>query len=200
MVKLEKKANNYFLLLYLIIFFCKIGLCLFSECNYTHPIKKNGECIIGGCTADEFSSGICTIENEIIKTQWITNRIRYSGFGACYAELATTPNGNLICISNYFQSSTKKEFYGLKQNGRPYFEENNVETPFHEIDTQKNKYEGNVFAIQLNGDDKEYIISFGNNNGYFEIYDFEDNDKSYIQEGKTFFGTGFTFFSLCLNI
>jgi hypothetical protein len=190
----KKSKNNGFLLLYLMIFICKIHLCLFLKCNYSQPINKNGECISDGCTTDEFESGICSIENEIIKTQWITNRIGYSGLGGHYANLATTPKGDLICISNYYLTSTSKEFYGLKKNGRPYFKDNNnVETPFHEIDSKAKKYEGNVFAIQLNGDDKEYAISFGNNNGFFEIFDFE-NDKVYVQEVKKIFETGYTFF------
>ena len=108
--------------------------------------------------------------------------------------MATTPQGTLICISSYYQTSTNKFFYGLKKNGRPYFTNNGVETPFHSVDTGTDRNEGNVYGIQLNGDNKEYIVAFGANFAYFEIYDFEKGNV-YKQEGNIFFGTGFNTFN-----
>ena len=44
-----------------------------SECNIDQPILKNGNCDLTYCSEKEYSSGVCTISNDIIKTQWINN-------------------------------------------------------------------------------------------------------------------------------
>ena len=190
----EKKKNIFIFYINIIFFLYQFELVLSSECNYTHPIKKNGECTIGACSSDEYLSGECSIENDLIKTQRITSAIIYSDKGTVYSTLSTTPQGNLVCISSYFQTSTKKFFYGLTENGRPYFTKDNIETPFNEIDIQTQRNEGNVYGIQLNGYDKEYIIAFGSNFAYFELYEFENYNTVYKEVGTTFFGTGFNNF------
>ena len=109
----RREANIFFLKI--IIFIYNLKQASLSECNYTHPIKKNGECIIGGCTLEQYKSGYCLIANDLIKIQWLTSIIKYSDSGVEYSTLATTPQGALICISSYFQVSTNKFFYGLKK-------------------------------------------------------------------------------------
>ena len=125
----------------------------------------------------------------------ITNKIKFTDGGASYANLATTPKGDLLCISSSFDGTTKKYFYGIKSNGRPYFNNNNIETCFNEIDNQIRKNEGVIYGIQLKDGDKEYIVSFGANEAYFEIYDFDDNNKIYKQLGTNFFGTEYNNFN-----
>ena len=197
-----KYNSNIFIIILLkfIIIFYKIETCLSSDCNYTHPIKKNGgDCIIGLCDAALFESGDCTIENDIIKTQWITSIIEYSEPGVNYGALDTTPFGSLICSSSYYtDSKTTKYYYGLKKNGRPFFSGNGKESSFSSTYTDKKRCEGNIYAIKLNGadDDKEYVIAFGNNVIYFEMYDFIDykNVTIYKQLGTTFFNTSYNNF------
>ena len=188
--KLKNLSNTFYFLLNLISFLYNIKFC--SNCDIANPIKKNDECINVGCTIEEFKSNICTIENDIIKTQWITQLIIFSEYGVSYSTLATTPNNDLICISSHYSTSnTKQYFYALKNNGRSYFLKDNEETPFNEVDSGTQRNEGNIFGINLNGGDKEYIIGYGNNFAYFELYDFEDNNRVYNKEGKSFFETGF---------
>ena len=143
----KRKVNIFIIFIFIIIFLYKLKLVLLSECNYTHPIKKNGECTIGGCLLDEYKSGGCSIENDLIKIQWLTNIINYSENGIGYATLATTPQGNLICISNCYEGCTKRYFYGLTKNGRPYFISNNIETLFYDIDVGNIRNEGNIFMV-----------------------------------------------------
>ena len=160
------------LIILILVFNNKKSIC--SDCNYDQPIKRNnGECIEGGCSKDEFKSRICKIENDFIRKQWLTSIIHFSEKGTVYTTLATTPKGNLICISSYYSSSTINYFYGLKKNGRSYFSKNGKETYFESINSNKARNEGNIYAINLNGeDDKEYIITFGKNEAFFELYNF----------------------------
>ena len=117
----EKKFKISIFCLNLIIFFYNIGMITSSSCNYTHPIKKGGICTIGKCSKQDFDSNICTIENDIIKDQWLSSIIIFTEKYINYATLATTPNGDLICTSTYYSSSTKKYYYGLKKNGSLIF-------------------------------------------------------------------------------
>ena len=189
--------NKYILFSNIIIFLCQIVSISLSDCNYTHPIKKNGACIEGGCSASLFESETCTIGNDIINDQWLNSINIYTNTGMNYATLTTTPNGDLICISSVYSSSKTLYFFGLKKNGRSYFTEGDEETSFKTTVTDQGRYEGNIFAIKLdstsNNGDKEYVIGFANNNASFELYDF-DNDKVYRQNTKTFFGTKNNFF------
>ena len=168
--------------------------CLSLQCNnYSLPIIKDNTCITGGCTQEEFNNNTCIVANDIIKEQWLNNIIVFTAAGSYYVSLATTGDGDLICISNAYEK-TKKYFYGLKSNGRPYFKENNIETSFNEIDTGTQRNEGNIYALKLNGGDKEYVVAFGANEAYFELYDFDDNNKVYKEVGTTFFQTGYNTF------
>ena len=195
--KYKKFSNNYLFLLRCIIFFFNMKTCLLSICNENSPIRKNEAECVESCTANEFTSGACVIENEKIKTQKITDRVVYSASSIHYAAGATTPHGNLICSSSYYQTYTQKYYYGLKQNGRPLFIENSKETFFSITDSDKVRCEGTIYAININGiKDKEYIVGFGNNAVNFEIYDFISNEQIiiYKQLGTTFFGTGYNSF------
>ena len=196
-VYLELKGKKYKMPIFwlnLIIFVYNLETIISSSCNYTHPIKKGDICTIGECSKEDFDSNICTIENDIIKDQWFSSIILFTEKNINYATLVTTPNGDLICTSTY-SSLTKKYYYGIKKNGRPYFLIDNKETYFATSDSNKARNEGNIYAIKLSGstDNKEYVIAFGNNDSNFELYDFDNNDV-YYKETKSFFDINYTTF------
>ena len=144
-------------------------------------------------------NNIKIINSSDINTDTLTSIIRYSlDDTACsYATITTTPKGNLICSSSYFQSSTKKYYYGLKPNGRPYFIKDNKESEFFSTDSDKDRNEGNIYGIQLSSssDDKEYIIAIGNNQANVEVYDFsEETAQIYLKAGSQFFSSEYNSF------
>ena len=144
-------------------------------------------------------NNIKIINSSDINTDTLTSIIRYSlDDTACsYATITTTPKGNLICSSSYFQSSTKKFYYGLKPNGRPYFIKDNKESEFFSTDSDKDRNEGNIYGIQLSSssDDKEYIIAIGNNQANVEVYDFsEETAQIYLKAGSQFFSSEYNSF------
>ena len=47
-------------------------------CNKTRPILKDNTCDSIYCTEEEFTSTTCIINNDIIKTQWLTNILEIS--------------------------------------------------------------------------------------------------------------------------
>ena len=137
--------------------------------------------------------------NSIVDTETLTSIIKYSlsNINSIYATVATTPKGNLICSASFYLDSTKKYYYGLKPNGRPYFIIDGVETEFSNTDSDRERNEGNIYGIQLSGssDDKEYILAIGNNNANLEIYDFTlDEPVIYTKLAKDFFGVNYNTF------
>ena len=130
----------------IIIFISIINFSLLSNCiDINYPIKReNSDCSNGYCELYEYESGICTIENDIIKTQWFTNIIQFTDEGYRYTLITTTENGDLIVSSNRdSEPFTLKYYYGLKRNGRPYFSINGDESPITTTDSDNKRSEGN---------------------------------------------------------
>ena len=154
--------TNKLIFFFKLLVFLNIFKSFLCECPPDAPIKKQGsdECQEIQCTMQEFQEGICTIENEIMKSQIFTSIIQFSGENYDFAMITTTPNGNLLASSSK-DFNCVKYFYGLKSNGRPFFYNNGTETPLKLIDTSSFRYEGNLFGVKFDveNDDKEYIIS-----------------------------------------
>ena len=192
-------SNTFTQILKILIFSCIINPSLLAKClDKEYPvIRQEGDCLNGNCELSEYESGICKIENDIIKTQWFTSIIQFTDEGYTFALITTTDNGDLIVSANHYtQPSALKYYYGLKKNGRPYFSINGKETPITTTISDNNRCEGNIFGIKLKGDksNKEYIIGFGIGYANFELYDFENNNTVYKQPGSTFFNTDYNYF------
>ena len=194
--KKRKSININFYFIKLLIVLYKIQLSILSPCGKEKPIKINGgECVESGCSFSLLESGNCTIENEIIKTQWLDRIIQYSNISIKYISLTVSQNGNLVCIGSTNSVPCTNFFFGLKKNGRPYFFEDDNESVFTTKTTEQQRTYGNIFSINLNlasNDDKEYIISLDNNN--FELYDFYNNEV-YIEDGISLLGVKFFSFT-----
>ena len=183
MLLFSKAINNYiFTYLKLLLIILRLINIFPLDCDIHYPIEKSNNCIAGQCTDEEFESEVCKINNEIIKTQWFNNIIKISDQGFNYADIVTTSNEDLIIITNTGSSDEnkfKRNFYGLKNNGRNYFiEENSLEeTPFYQFTTNSERGQGDIFSIKLKegNENKEYIISISAYS--FEIYDIDNRIK-----------------------
>ena len=117
--------------------------------------------------------------------------------GIEYSTIGTTINENLIC-SSWHSSSYLVNYLGLKKNGRPYFSQQGKEAIFYNTITTRYKTEGIIYGINLkNGEDnQEYIISFGNNQANFELYNFNNEPAEiFSKDGTSFFSTNYNSFS-----
>ena len=56
----------------------------------------------GNCELSEYESGVCTIENDIIKTQWLTSIVHFAEEWYTYTLITTTESGDLIVSSTKF--------------------------------------------------------------------------------------------------
>ena len=125
---------------------------ILSECDIENPILlTNGTCVSQYCTKEDFTKNICTIENRLIKIQWINNIIMVGETYFRYQNLIKFSNGDLIFeTSPYIYSNRERIFYGLKKNGRYYFRKNasNEMTSFFSLSGTTNKFES-INAIIL---------------------------------------------------
>ena len=89
-------------------------------CSKIHPILKDGICNSIYCSEEEFLSSRCTISNEIIKTQWLTNIIEISDIYSRYIHPFLTSNNDLIIQTTSTLETGNRKYYGLTYEGR-YF-------------------------------------------------------------------------------
>ena len=189
----NKNLSKFYLFLIRIIFFYNIKSSRSNECPYEKPILlKNEKCELYYCTKENFASNYCSINNTIVKTQWINNIIKIGGLTYRYINFASYSNKDMVIETTCYEGEPKRYFYGLKANGRPLFKDKqtNKETPYYMIETNeekhphKGKYESEAIVIKSSEENenngKEYFLSVSKLECYAEIFDFE-NDKIYYK-------------------
>ena len=159
----------------------------FSECSCEreNPIYKNGQCQSTHCIESEFKNNICSIENDIIKIQWLNNFIVFDEYNYRFTNKVVNDEGDFISITSPMYSGYRL-FYVLKKNGDFYFKNNDNK----EISTKTIFVEdgglpitrlfSQVFLIKINNNsfnsNKQYLVSISSYPGYFELYDLEEEN------------------------
>ena len=182
-----------------ILIFINIIFLSKCECDLNSPIYKNETCQLVYCTENEFQNGICYINNEIIKTQWLNNIILFNDRMYRYCNFAKNSKGDMIAELSTEEENGIRLFYGLKKNGDFFFKstESDVATKIIKIEDGNKKpirYESENIFISLNNenDNNEYLISISLYYGYTELFDFETNQQSFV---KTEDFTGYNIYS-----
>ena len=73
----EKSMKLYFTILKIVLFINLIIYSISTECPKETPIIKNDNCTSIFCNESQFNSGECKLNNSIVKTQWLTNIIKF---------------------------------------------------------------------------------------------------------------------------
>lgn len=189
----KNKTKYYFSFFEIIIFYIKFKEIILSSCDYDTPILRSNECD-RGCTPEQLREKNCNINNTLIETQFLNNIIQISPGVFKYVDITTTIKGDLLVEATSIDSSQDhiRYFYGLKQNGRGYFQDKitNKEIPSYSLTNAGNRnYESFIFTIILNDteDNNEYLINISKDSGNnLELYDFK-NDYIYEKKLSTFF-------------
>ena len=158
-----------------------------AECSKEQPILISGECKLEYCSKEQFDLKKCIINNNIVKTQWINNLIIFGDNPYRYLSYATFSNDDIVLESACYPFQQKRMFYGLKNDGRPFFKNKtiNKETPFYskvvgEGNTMTESTSAIIKMIDNNNNEKEYFLSLSKWSGHAELFDFE-NDESYAK-------------------
>ena len=175
----KNKSYNY-LFLYLIYIFHLIKSNDFT-CNKTHPILKDNICMLTYCTEEEFNSLECTINNKIIKTQWLNSIIPISDINYRFINSFLTNNNDLIIQTTNVLGTPERKYFGLTKEGRYFFNNSNGdEYPYFSINAIGNdndelyKFEGIAASIQIKNEPNDYFLSIGNYDAYAEIIDYRN--------------------------
>ena len=207
----QTKRKNYNLsdiifILFNLIYLFQIFKAEINDCPKEKPILISGECKLQYCSKDKFASKECIINNEIIKTQWLNNFIFIGDQSFRYINFATYSNGDMIIGTTSFPQKPKRMFYGLKQNGRPFFKNrtNNEETPYYSIMFTGENYrltESKGIIIKSSDTYKEYFLCVSRYDNNVELFDFENDEIFYkplynFTENNIIYSKVHTFFPL----
>ena len=181
----HKTSLLYFSLFLKIICLFQMISPIINECKKENLIPFNdGSCILEFCGEQNSTHGICNI-------------ILIGDKDFSYVNLANYSNGDLIVETTSLPGSSKRMFYGLKKNGREFFNANdlNKKTYYYSIEAKdqigndKNqRLEAEIFMATINeGENKgnQYLVSIGSNSSYTELYDF-NNNKIYQNQTSSF--------------
>ena len=180
-------GNPTILLFQIFLFLRIINYYLFEKCNNrNNPFLLNNNCV-DSCEMGD----ICTIDNEIIKTQYLNNIIYFKNESLIFFSIEVSENNNLYYIVSDFPQSNVREFYMLDNEGYGLFNKNN---PNYRIEindpANSGRFEADIFTfhLQSNTDNKEYLISISKSDQLMEIYDFYLN-KIYFKRTMDVFDT-----------
>ena len=193
-----KKLLKFYLILNILF---QIINSINPSCNITHPILKGGKCNSVYCSKADFNSSKCIINNEIIKTQWLTRIILISDLNFRYISPVLTKNNDLIIQTSKSTGSPERKFFGIKENGRYYFKDPNEKGygfdtngkgyPFYSINVTTEegiklyKKESISSIIYLENYNNDYFLNIGlNENSYTELIDFKNKNVSTILTSK----------------
>ena len=184
----------------LIIFLFKIRFVKEDDsslCDRTKPFQKDGQCI-QFCSKEEIKGGDCIIVEPHVKIQYLSNLIILGSKNYSYININSNKNGDLVILTTKFTGTGERLFYGLKENGRFLFKNNNSdEYPYlifnisGEETGDQQKFESESFFIQLSNSDNsidgnEYYLSVAKADQYTEIFDFE-NENNNFKRTRLFF-------------
>jgi len=185
---MKEKQKNHRIFHIKIFIFLHLTKVILNECYRDNPIKlKNGTCVLKYCKPEEYNLKECSIDNPIVKTQYLNDIIIFGEKDFMYIDFITLSSKDMIVVtSSSNEENEKRIFYGLKENGTNYFKKDNSdeETPFFSLPTTDMKLESSNSIITKNG--KEYFLSIGRLDSETEIYDFEKN-KIYHEKSSNLF-------------
>jgi len=150
------------------------------ECPLDYPLLFTGELGEKECTMETYINSNHIISNQIIKTQWLNKKIQI-GIDNCYfLGVSFSSENDLIIESNTVYEDNdniykNRYFYGIKSNGRPFFNEDGNEHKIIEDVSGTIKYESQLIKIKINtnNDNKDYYMSISSS--IIEIIDIENN-------------------------
>ena len=117
-----------------------------DNCPKDKPINISGNCDLIFCSEEQFNNSICTIENSIIKTQWL-NSIKILGENNFrYLSVSNNKDDNLLLECSYEgkdSQANRRYFYGVDSGGRNIFYDDRTNI---DSDTKILKFTSSVYA------------------------------------------------------
>ena len=171
--KKSKKIGQRIFILFLIILCFTFTKCSGDKnCTSDKPIfrKSIGQYVMDYCTPGEFSNGECTIENPVIKKQWIGDFLYASeSKGPIYSSFGRSADGDICFESSLGNPYSQKKIFTLKSDGREYID--GLRRNVINLDSNLYSTHGNGVIVTINGHKCYLKLS---NYEAVEMYDFDD--------------------------
>ena len=140
---------------------------------------------------NQINANDCLISNVTkITTQWLNNIICIGEENFRYVNFATFSNGDMIVETTAIPDSPKRMFYGISNNGEPFFDNQQYHATIvisGQTKSNNTRYEGEIFVVTINN--KEYLFSIGKgDNKYAELYDLSSLETKSQVLSNTFLG------------
>ena len=149
LIQNNKNKSNFFglLLIFISLFKCYY---LDNKCNKDEPLLKEKNCV-SSCETSEINNGTCTINNDIIKTQWLGHIINIKKEGNyVYVNIVTSENNNLFLLSSTYPESNNRLVYLLNSQGYGFPNIDNPISLIEIVDTgRRGKFESELFSFKL---------------------------------------------------
>ena len=183
----NKKSQEHYHLSFIskFLFIQMLGLILNEYCPREKPIFSNNECSLSYCN---LSQKTCSVNNTIIKTQWLNNIFYLGEKHFRYISFVITPYGDLFLASSSYPSSSSRIFYGIKKDGSQFFTINGEKNYKLVKNTsltgsKESKYEAELGFIKTNDEsNSEYLIWIGKSKTYTEFLNYNNPNDDFIEE------------------
>ena len=181
----QLKYKVFHLLFQVMIIFLKIRNHIKCSCSKENSINKNRKCQSIYCTENEFKNNICSIDNEIIKTQWLNNFINFNEYRFRFTGMVINDEGELILESSPEDLNGQRLFFRLTKDGRPYYKDNEEIfsksiVVLDEYNNGAKRYESQIFLVKIKNnnldENKQFLVSISLYYTFMEIYDLDDNN------------------------
>ena len=148
-----------------------------QECPKNEPIYTSDDrCQNKYCNENDFQNGDCTINNSIIKIQWL-NKLIFLGENYFRINSLKMPNNDIFIILYNYNEREKIYIYGLKSSGEVYFNDN--EENIREINALIDTSYINSAGLIINN--KQYIFicitNYELSESNCQIIDYETNNN-----------------------
>ena len=177
---MKKIENSDTFFIYKFCLYLSLFNLIISFCNKSKPFLQ-GDICVSNCD-NLNSNNECILDNPVIKEQSLTNIIKIGQLKYRFINFASNLNGDMIVLINSLSTIKKRYFFGIKKNGRFFFE--NELSYFYSKDSSSYRYEGESLFIQLSNNndtnEKDYFFTYGISL-IVEFYNFDGYNNTLIK-------------------
>ena len=155
----KKNIITYCIILFIKLVFFQLINYINSTCSGNSPFIKNNECV-SFCSTDELKLN-CKFADLNTKLKQITNLIELGKKNYRLININSNFNNDIIIQVSEYSNYGEKFFYGLKNNGRYLFKD-------------ENQQEYPITTFNIEGEEDSYLKKFGGESSFIKISNEEE--------------------------
>ena len=186
---MKNKFNKHFTLLKLILATNLFIFGLLYECPRNQPIFYNNHCDSTYCTEEQYKSGECIISEEITKTQWLTNIIKFEKTNGFFSLIKDDFYETLLFAVD---SSDNKEkiYFNMYEDNYCLFKKEGNECIYYSKIIINEDYEvlnPELYILSIKYPYRYFVISIGTINSIITVLETFKSPYGYMMFSPAFF-------------